>query len=181
MPGTATPTDRTRSERAVKQLGDILLEDGLVTEAQLVAALRRARAGGRPLGRVLVEPGCSPRRQLVAALAQQVGLGFVDLDDYPVDAHGGRPGARRACAGATPCCRSASRTAARGRDGRPGQRLRPRRRPLDDPAWTPRPVVATRDDLLRAIDRFCRADGELDDLTAAMSDDERDDEDDLAS
>jgi type IV pilus assembly protein PilB len=35
--------------------------------------------------------------------------------------------------------------------------------------FEPRPVVATREDLLAAIDRYCRADGDLDDLGSVLS------------
>ncbi len=33
----------------------------------------------------------------------------------------------------------------------------------------PRPIVATRDDLLAAIERYCRADADMEDITSAMS------------
>ena len=69
----------------MKQLGDILLEDGLVTRNQLDDGLRRAPASGRSLGRVLVDQGILSESQLVAALAQQIGLRFVDLTEFPVD------------------------------------------------------------------------------------------------
>ncbi|MFP5348066.1 MAG: type II secretion system protein GspE, partial [Actinomycetes bacterium] len=72
-------------QHGVKQLSDILLEDGLVTEAQLTAAFDEHQRVGRPLGRVLVELGILTEAQLVASLAQQVGLEFVDLTETPVD------------------------------------------------------------------------------------------------
>src|SRR5206468_3928114 len=70
---------------AVKQLGDILLEGGLVTPEQLSAAFEEHQRAGRALGRVLVEHGVLTESQLVAALAQQIGLKFVDLSDFPLD------------------------------------------------------------------------------------------------
>src|SRR5205085_4267968 len=69
----------------VKQLGDILLEGGLVTQAQLQAAYDEHQRAGRALGRVLVDQGVLTEAQLVAALAQQIGMRFVELGDYPVD------------------------------------------------------------------------------------------------
>src|SRR5690606_33712226 len=70
----------------VKQLGDILLEEGLVTEGQLMAALdEQAARGGESLGRVLVEIGMLTEGHLVATLARQVGMEFVELAEYPVD------------------------------------------------------------------------------------------------
>ena len=69
----------------MKQLGEILLDEGLVNEAQLLAALDETMTRGTSLGRTLVELGVLTEGQLVKALAAQVGMQFVDLDDYPVD------------------------------------------------------------------------------------------------
>src|SRR5690606_25399857 len=69
----------------MRQLGEILLDEGLVSEAQLLAALDQTAARGQSLGRILVEEGVLSETQLVAALASQVGMEFVDLDEYPVD------------------------------------------------------------------------------------------------
>ena len=69
----------------MKQLGDILLEGGLVTQAQLQAAYDEHQRAGRALGRVLVDQGVLTEAQLVAALAQQIGMRFVELADFPVD------------------------------------------------------------------------------------------------
>ena len=69
----------------MKQLGDILLDEGLVTEGQLMAALDEQAVRGESLGRVLVEIGMLTEAQLVQALASQVGMQFVDLSEYPVD------------------------------------------------------------------------------------------------
>ncbi len=69
----------------MKQLGDILLEGGLVTNDQLSAAYDEHQRNGRSLGRVLVEQGVLSEGQLVAALATQIGLRFVDLSDFSVD------------------------------------------------------------------------------------------------
>ena len=69
----------------MKQLGDILLEGGLVTSAQLQSAYDEHQKAGRALGRVLVDQGVLTESQLVAALAQQIGMRFVELGDFPVD------------------------------------------------------------------------------------------------
>ena len=69
----------------MKQLGDILLEGGLVTRDQLTEAFDEHQRLGRSLGRVLVDRGVLTESQLVAALAQQIGLRFVDLTEFPVD------------------------------------------------------------------------------------------------
>jgi type IV pilus assembly protein PilB len=67
------------------QLASLLLEDGLITENQLHAALAEQQATGQSLGRVLVDSGAISEVDLVRALARQIGLEFVDLDEYSVD------------------------------------------------------------------------------------------------
>ena len=69
----------------MKQLGDILLEGGLLSPIQLEAAYEEQERVGRALGRVLIEQGVLTESQLVAALATQIGLRFVDLGEFAVD------------------------------------------------------------------------------------------------
>ena len=151
----------------MKQLGDILLEEGLVTEGQLVAALDEQATRGESLGRVLVEIGMLTESQLVRALARQVGMEFVELADYPVDrsAVAMLPGA---------LCRRYTVLPLGFQDGamvlamaNPGNVLA-----LDDARAVSglpmKAVVATHDDLSVAIDRFCRADDEIDELKSAI-------------
>jgi type IV pilus assembly protein PilB len=159
----------------VKQLGDILLQDGLVTEDQLFAAFREHKEQGKALGRVLVDQGVLTESQLVAALAQQIGLEFVDLGEYPVD---GSIIARVSGA----ICRKHSALPLRIDDE--GKLLLAMADPanvfaIDDirsiTGLEVRPVVATRSDVIGAIDRYFRADSDLDDLTAVMADDDEED------
>jgi type IV pilus assembly protein PilB len=69
-----------------KQLGQILLEHGLLTEEQLDHALEEYRTAPKSLGRVLIDLGYIREQDLVRSLAEQVGLEFVDLSDYRIDA-----------------------------------------------------------------------------------------------
>ena len=153
----------------MKQLGDILLDNGLLSEAQLMAALDEQVIRGASLGRVLVDIGMLSESQLVRALADQVGMPFIELSDYPVDR-----GAVSLVPGAM--CRRNTVLPVGIDNGYlllamadPGNVLA-----VDDArthARMPvRPVVATRDDLATAIERYCRADDEIDDLASAMED-----------
>jgi type IV pilus assembly protein PilB len=74
------------AKRKPKQLGQILLEEGLLTQEQLDRALEQHRNTPKSLGRVLIDLGFIRERDLVKALAQQVGLDFVDLSEYSIDA-----------------------------------------------------------------------------------------------
>ncbi|GEA82275.1 GspE/PulE family protein [Cellulomonas uda] len=151
----------------MKQLGEILLEEGLVTEAQLLSALDEQMTAGSSLGRTLVELGVLTEGQLVQALAAQAGMPFVDLDEYPVD---------RAAVAIVPAalCRRYTVLPIRIDQGvlvvataDPGNVMA-----IDDVRTVSRmqvmPVIATYDNVLRAIDRFVRADGEMEDLSNAF-------------
>ncbi|WP_336923555.1 GspE/PulE family protein [Aquipuribacter sp. SD81] len=160
----------------MKQLTDILLEERLVDAAQLDEAWLEHERVGTPLGRILVEMGHITESQLVAALASQIGLEFVDLTEAPVDA------TAVAALNATICRRHTVLPIGYDDGGRlrlamadPGNVFA-----LDDvrqiTGREARPVVATRDDLLAAIDRYCRADADMDDITSAIDGEEADDE-----
>lgn len=69
----------------MRQLGQILVEDGLISAAQLEEATDRHRAEKISLGRVLIESGHVTESDLVRALASQIGIPFVDLQDYDID------------------------------------------------------------------------------------------------
>ena len=75
----------TTVKRKAKQLGQILIEQGLITPAQLEQALEEHRKTPKSLGRVLIDLGLIKEADLVRALAEQVGLEFVDLSDYQID------------------------------------------------------------------------------------------------
>src|SRR5258705_13511231 len=66
-------------------LGSILLERGLVTQAQLEAAVAEQARTGQVLGRVLVSHGAITELDLVKTLAEQSGLEYVDLAEQTVD------------------------------------------------------------------------------------------------
>jgi type IV pilus assembly protein PilB len=75
----------TTVKRKAKQLGQILIEQGLITPSQLEQALEEHRKTPKSLGRVLIDLGMIKESDLVRALAEQVGLEFVDLNDYQID------------------------------------------------------------------------------------------------
>jgi type IV pilus assembly protein PilB len=158
----------------VNQLGDILLERRMITDAQLEAAQSEQAQAGRSLGRVLVDSGVLTEPQLVAALAAQIGLKFVDLSDTPIDgsAIGRVPGPFCRRHTVVPIAVEAGRLVLAMAD--PANVFA-----IDDirsvSGMEVRPVVATRSDVLSAIDRCYRADDALDDLSLALESEEEDD------
>jgi len=69
----------------MKPLGHILVDRGLISLQQLQAAEDVHEQTGRALGRVLIDEGHVTEKDLVAALSSQIGMEFVDLKDTEVD------------------------------------------------------------------------------------------------
>lgn len=67
------------------QLDELLLRRGLVSEEQLDEARAQAEQRRRSLGRVLIELGYVTEGGLVSILAEQLGLEFVDLSETTID------------------------------------------------------------------------------------------------
>ncbi|WP_338057660.1 GspE/PulE family protein [Sulfuritortus calidifontis] len=61
------------------RLGDVLVAQKVISQAQLADALDRQRQSGRKLGRVLVENGYASEEQISMAIARQMNIPFVDL------------------------------------------------------------------------------------------------------
>jgi type IV pilus assembly protein PilB len=70
---------------ATRQLSDVLLDEGLISEGDLEAAKAEQQRRGRSLGRVLIEMGLFTEAGLVSALAIHLGLEFVELETVDVD------------------------------------------------------------------------------------------------
>src|SRR5437660_10615205 len=64
-------------------LGQILIQNGLVTDEQLDAALLYQDRNNRRLGAALIELGICTDTQIAQALAQQLEIPFVDLHQSP--------------------------------------------------------------------------------------------------
>src|SRR6266508_5023679 len=73
------------SSRKTKKLGEILVEEGLITAEQLERALLEQSRTDQLLGRILIDMKMVKEADLMAALAKQIGFTFVDLSDYPID------------------------------------------------------------------------------------------------
>ncbi len=66
------------------RLGEILTQQGLLTEAQLQEALDAQRKSGRKLGRVFVEKGFVSEDQISTALARQLQVPYVNLKQFSI-------------------------------------------------------------------------------------------------
>ena len=68
-----------------KPLGEVLVEERLISREQLAEALERQKETGRPLGTILREAGLVEEKALVEAVAKQIGVPFVDLETRAPD------------------------------------------------------------------------------------------------
>ena len=66
-------------------LGQVLLDEGLVTQEQLDEGLNQQARYGGAFGRVLVVLGKWTREEWLLALGQQAGMEVVDLDHLDVE------------------------------------------------------------------------------------------------
>ncbi|HWH96837.1 MAG TPA: ATPase, T2SS/T4P/T4SS family [Pseudolysinimonas sp.] len=150
----------------MSSLSEILIIRGLMPITSLDAVTGEAQDDEAQI-RELLEGGIVTESQVASARAAQLGLPFVDLTEYPVDASAvalvptqlvrryevlpiGRDGDKLMLAMADP------RDVLALDDVRAAVRMQVR------------PVVAERHDLLAAISRFARSDGELSELTSAI-------------
>ncbi len=160
-------------------LGALLIEEGLLTDAQLDAALSEQSTSGKPLGRLLIEQGTISEAELVRTLARQVGLEFVDLADFTIDGS---------------VATLVNESLARRYQAIPiawdeGKLIVAMADPsnvfaVDDiralAGADVRTVVATASQIIETIERLYRVDGEVDEIMQAATD-EADDEADLSS
>jgi len=131
--------------------------------------------GGRALGRVLIDQGVLTESQLVAALATQIGLRFVDLGDFAVDgsAIGRVPGAVCRRHSAMPIGFEDGKLLVAMADPANVFAVDDIRSLT---GMDVKPVVATRADLAAAIDRYYRADSDPDDLSSVLDTAEEEDD-----
>jgi MSHA biogenesis protein MshE len=64
------------------RLGDLLVQQNVITGEQLTLALATQKQTGRKLGRVLVESGYATEEGISKALARQLGAEFIDLKTF---------------------------------------------------------------------------------------------------
>lgn len=68
-----------------KQLGELLLERGIITKVQLDKALLVQREKGGLIGEILVELGFTKEEEIAQALTAQYGFPYLPLSNYDVN------------------------------------------------------------------------------------------------
>lgn len=69
-----------------KQLGELLLERGIINESQLEKALNIQREKGGLIGQILVMLGFAKEEDIAQALTVQYGFPYLPLDHYEINA-----------------------------------------------------------------------------------------------
>lgn len=67
------------------RIGDLLVEQKMISEAQLQEALAEQKKSGRKLGRVLVETGFVDEDKLLLLLSEQLDMPYIDLTRFDLD------------------------------------------------------------------------------------------------
>lgn len=81
----ATPAPSHDQVPSAQDLGDMLVEAGLITAEQAADALARSEADGTFVGRVLVESGLLDRKQLTSFIVKECRIPHLSLIDYEVN------------------------------------------------------------------------------------------------
>ena len=82
-----TETQDTRQLRRRLRLGEVLVSEGLTSEAEIHVALsQQKKQKGKRLGEVLVELGMVEESAIARVLANRLGLPFIDLDSTDIQA-----------------------------------------------------------------------------------------------
>ena len=68
-----------------KQLGELLLERGIINQAQLEKALKIQREKGGLIGQVLVNLGYAKEEEIAQALTVQYGFPYLPLECYEIN------------------------------------------------------------------------------------------------
>lgn len=67
------------------RIGDLLVQNHVITDEQLITALDKQKQIGQRLGRVLIELGYVDEDQFLSFLSQQLQIPFIDLKRYNFD------------------------------------------------------------------------------------------------
>lgn len=76
----------TMAEIIKKRLGEILIEDGILSPENLQEALNQQKKEGGIIGQILIRHGYISEEDLVAAVAKQVKVPYLPLANYSINA-----------------------------------------------------------------------------------------------
>jgi len=68
-----------------KQLGEVLMERGIINQQQLDAAIEAQRGKGGLIGEILVDMGFAKEDEIAQALTAQYGFPYLPLSSYEIN------------------------------------------------------------------------------------------------
>ena len=71
--------------RAKQKIGEILIEDGLLSKAQLEEALAFQKANGGLIGKILIDKKYVDEDSLIGALGKQFKVPYIPLKNYSIN------------------------------------------------------------------------------------------------
>ncbi len=78
------PKEDSKRRRRIR-IGDLLVENRVISEGQLQQALAEQKKTGRKLGQALIELGFLEEQDLLDFLSRQLQIPFIDLRSYQID------------------------------------------------------------------------------------------------
>ena len=67
------------------RIGNLLVQEKLISQEQLELALEQQKRSGRKLGRVLIESGFATEEAISGALAMQLKIPYLNLKHYNIN------------------------------------------------------------------------------------------------
>ena len=80
---TPKPVDATAGRPEKLRLGDVLVQQRLISQEQLQQTLALQKQTGKKMGRLLIETGLITEELLANGLARQLRIPFVNLKTFP--------------------------------------------------------------------------------------------------
>ncbi len=77
-----TPAPSRRGSRSSERVGDLLVNDGAISDQVRNEALATSLATGKRLGQVLVHSGAISESKLALLISKQLGIGYINLSQF---------------------------------------------------------------------------------------------------
>ncbi len=73
------------AEKDQKRLGEVLIEQGIITKRQLDEALQEQKLTGRFIGEILISRGAASEDKIIQCSSEQLGFAFVNLSEMDIE------------------------------------------------------------------------------------------------
>jgi MSHA biogenesis protein MshE len=67
------------------RLGDLLVQEGIISQQQLEDALQTQKESGKKLGQIFIDKGLISEKRLLQFVADQLDIDYIDLSQYQID------------------------------------------------------------------------------------------------